>query len=271
MLDQTTRQTILTLRVAGLRSPTARPATARNPHPIAWANGAAAVDTVVTPVYGSAMKGVVLALALLCCCYATASTEQLVRRASFDLDCASKELGYERIDNSTLGVRGCGKQATYVESCDGPRAKPETTCTWVLNGSISIPATPTGAATHATAVTTSPRAPTAPSTAPSAFAGAPAGALGREGEWWCTDASEPPLGHCDRQRADCERMRAELSPGSNIRWTECYARSVVYCYQTELSGRMLLRMCSATEEMCRYGHDHSDNGPSPVSGCERTP
>ena len=66
-------------------------------------------------------------------------------------------------------------------------------------------------------------------------------------------------------------MRAELSAGSNVKLSECYARSVVYCYQTELSGRMLLRMCSATEDMCRYGHDHSDHGPPPVSGCERTP
>ena len=216
------------------------------------------------------VPGVVLALALLCGCYATASTEQLVRRASFDLDCEPNELGYQRIDDSTLGVRGCGKHATYVESCDGPREKPATTCTWVLNGSISTPATPTEAATHATAVTTSPRVPTAPSTAPSVFASTPAGALGHEGAWWCTDASGAPVGHCDRQRANCERMRAELSAGSDVRLSECYARSVVYCYQTELSGRVLLKMCSATEEMCRYGHDHSDNGPSPVSGCERT-
>ncbi len=78
------------------------------------------------------------------------------------------------------------------------------------------------------------------------------------------------MGHCDRQRANCERMRAELSAGSSVRLSECYARNVVYCYQTELPDRVLLKMCSATEEMCRYGHDHSDNGPPPASGCEQT-
>lgn len=86
------------------------------------------------------MRGVLTILAmsgLISGCAAT--QDQLVRRASFDLDCQPAMLRYQEIDRRTRGVIGCGKHATYVESCDGPRDNAMTSCTWVLNGQIEKP------------------------------------------------------------------------------------------------------------------------------------
>jgi hypothetical protein len=69
-------------------------------------------------------------------CLASASGDQLTRRASFDLGCSANNLRYHRIDEQTQGVSGCGKRATYVVSCDGPRTNVATTCTWLINGAI---------------------------------------------------------------------------------------------------------------------------------------
>jgi len=66
-------------------------------------------------------------------CFATAGQDQLVNRASFDLRCPGPEIEIVELDQRTRGVRGCGQQATYVESCDGPRTQLNTKCTWVLN------------------------------------------------------------------------------------------------------------------------------------------
>ena len=38
-----------------------------------------------------------------------------------------------QIDDRTMGVRGCGQRAVYVESCNGPKGGMATECTWVLN------------------------------------------------------------------------------------------------------------------------------------------
>jgi hypothetical protein len=59
----------------------------------------------------------------------SATKDQLLKRAAFDLGCTKDEMRVTRIDQRTRGVRGCGKQATYIESCDSARAS----CTWVLN------------------------------------------------------------------------------------------------------------------------------------------
>jgi len=71
-----------------------------------------------------------------------ATGEQLTRRASFDLDCASSNLRYNRIDAQTQGVVGCGKHATYLESCTKTAASVDPECTWVLNGVIETSAAP---------------------------------------------------------------------------------------------------------------------------------
>jgi hypothetical protein len=61
-------------------------------------------------------------------CWAT--QEQLLNRASFDLECPISKLRVTEIDSRTRGVKGCGDQAVYIESCDGQN---RTNCTWVMN------------------------------------------------------------------------------------------------------------------------------------------
>ena len=58
---------------------------------------------------------------------------QLVKRAAFDLDCPTEPVSITRIDEKTRGVRGCGRQATYVELCDGPADNVTRSCVWVMN------------------------------------------------------------------------------------------------------------------------------------------
>jgi hypothetical protein len=69
-------------------------------------------------------------------CLATASVEQLTKRAAFDFNCPGSNLRYNVIDDKTRGVVGCSKRGTYVETCDGPKGRTDTRCTWVLNGAI---------------------------------------------------------------------------------------------------------------------------------------
>jgi hypothetical protein len=87
------------------------------------------------------MRGVLRAVFVLAAgssCYASATANQLTARASFDLSCPSGTLHYKRIDDRTQGVLGCGKRAIYIESCDGPRDRVATGCTWVINGTIEV-------------------------------------------------------------------------------------------------------------------------------------
>jgi hypothetical protein len=71
----------------------------------------------------------------------------LVQRASFDLDCPRSSLRYQKFNEQTIGVIGCQKRATYVESCRGGSLGGE--CTWILNGTIepkgTVPAAPPAA------------------------------------------------------------------------------------------------------------------------------
>jgi hypothetical protein len=62
-----------------------------------------------------------------------ATHTQLVDRASFDLDCPRSEIKTVTLDDRTRGVSGCGKQMTYVESCDRDNFGNKENCTWVLN------------------------------------------------------------------------------------------------------------------------------------------
>jgi hypothetical protein len=61
----------------------------------------------------------------------TATQGQLLKRASFDLNCSESQINVIEIDSRTSGVRGCGSQATYVENCQPAFMREE--CTWVLN------------------------------------------------------------------------------------------------------------------------------------------
>jgi len=62
-----------------------------------------------------------------------ATTGQLQNRAAYDFNCPRSQLQITRIDSRTMGVNGCGQQATYVESCDNPQGAFSTGCTWVRN------------------------------------------------------------------------------------------------------------------------------------------
>lgn len=68
--------------------------------------------------------------ALLLAGCGAATTEQLARRAAFDLKCERSKLEYVVLDDQTVGVVGCGKRATYVEAC---RTKAIRQCTWIMN------------------------------------------------------------------------------------------------------------------------------------------
>lgn len=74
----------------------------------------------------------VLANLLLASCASSATTSQLLRRASFDLDCAEASLRVVELDNRTRGVDGCGRRASYVETCRS-NEHGNYDCTWALN------------------------------------------------------------------------------------------------------------------------------------------
>jgi hypothetical protein len=115
----------------------------------------------------STLRAIVVAIGMAGCAPA-ASAKQLTSRASFDLACPSASLRYKKIDDRTQGVLGCGKQATYVESCDRrSRGDGERGCTWVLNGRIEAGSAAPPAAPPPSATTPAPVAvPTAPIDAP---------------------------------------------------------------------------------------------------------
>jgi hypothetical protein len=84
-----------------------------------------------------------LALAAAC---ATAPPKNepgpLTKRASFDLNCPARELMATKLDDKTIGVRGCGKRTVYIEVCGVDPKKQrlldyEETCRWLRQGEIS--------------------------------------------------------------------------------------------------------------------------------------
>lgn len=64
-----------------------------------------------------------------------ASLDKLVKRAEFDLDCPQNALEVIDLGELTKGVKGCGKRATYVESCNHP-SRASQSCKWILNTSL---------------------------------------------------------------------------------------------------------------------------------------
>lgn len=84
------------------------------------------------------MPNVIVRAALVCfgvlClpgCFAT--DNQLLRRASFDMNCPEEQLRLVGIDRETTGVTGCGKRAAYIEVCKAPSDPLNKQCTWVKN------------------------------------------------------------------------------------------------------------------------------------------
>lgn len=81
-----------------------------------------------------------MAVLFLALCSCGARIGQLAPRASFDLKCPREDLTYTEIDDETQGVSGCGKQATYMWTCNtngfvrsGSGVFPVRKCQWVRN------------------------------------------------------------------------------------------------------------------------------------------
>ncbi|HEY7371041.1 MAG TPA: hypothetical protein VIF57_02610 [Polyangia bacterium] len=79
----------------------------------------------------------IAAVVVVGCATGPTSRDKLLKRAAFDLHCTKDELSVSKIDDRTRGVRGCGRQATYVQSCDGHYGAASFNCTWVMNGNGS--------------------------------------------------------------------------------------------------------------------------------------
>jgi hypothetical protein len=60
-----------------------------------------------------------------------AVVSQVAKRASFDMSCPAEQIELVQLSGSAFGARGCGKQATYVSSCDS------SSCTWVVNSDVT--------------------------------------------------------------------------------------------------------------------------------------
>ncbi len=64
------------------------------------------------------ISGILLVAMCVACGGSTQGAKHPVKkRAPFDLHCSASELEFERLDDKTIGVSGCGKRATYVEVC----------------------------------------------------------------------------------------------------------------------------------------------------------
>jgi hypothetical protein len=72
-----------------------------------------------------------LPLALAPGCATSQEASPLIKRAVFELECPREKLKWQKFDEETYGVRGCGKQATYVYVCQGTGISES--CTWLRN------------------------------------------------------------------------------------------------------------------------------------------
>jgi hypothetical protein len=59
-----------------------------------------------------------IAVALIAC---VPPTEAVAPVAEFDLQCPRANLSYTQLNEKTIGVKGCGKQAKYVEICQSKK------------------------------------------------------------------------------------------------------------------------------------------------------
>ena len=68
--------------------------------------------------------------------------DQLLTRAGFDLRCPKAQLQLTQLEAATLGVNGCGQQATYVWSCPHSQEFFSGACNWVQNSDARTAAPP---------------------------------------------------------------------------------------------------------------------------------
>lgn len=75
-----------------------------------------------------------MVMAFAGCSTTGATQEQLLKRAAFDFDCSESELELHELDERTVGIRGCGHRATYVEMCNTcANGYQGCDCSWMLN------------------------------------------------------------------------------------------------------------------------------------------
>jgi hypothetical protein len=107
------------------------------------------------------------------------STKDTLRpRAAFDMNCPQPQLAVTPLNETTYGVRGCNRQATYVWSCHTV-SQSQTECDWMLNGGpyalapAQAAAAPAPAPASALAPLAAPPAPPAPAPTANEPPGAP--------------------------------------------------------------------------------------------------
>ena len=89
-------------------------------------------------------------------------------RAAFDLGCTQQQLNVTQLNDTTYGVRGCGRQATYVWSCHNV-AGSNSQCDWSLNAgpyTLAPPPAPPEAPVAPAAPAAPPPAANEPPSAP---------------------------------------------------------------------------------------------------------
>jgi hypothetical protein len=78
-------------------------------------------------------------LLLACSAGMGRTVTELRTRAAFDLQCAGSELAVTPLTETTYGVRGCGRQATYVHRCLRNTAG-LVNCEWMQDAAV-VPST----------------------------------------------------------------------------------------------------------------------------------
>ena len=72
----------------------------------------------------------------LASCATIPKTEQVKIRAAHDLQCDQSQVQTTALDDRTMRVDACGKQATYHEECPTGAGTASTRCTWVTRDAV---------------------------------------------------------------------------------------------------------------------------------------
>jgi len=95
----------------------------------------------VSPKPKSPLRAFLIFLALSSACATAPPAKRepgpLTKRAVFYLDCSAGELRFTKIDDKTVGIRGCGKRTVYVKICQPSREPFEyEECRWLRQGEV---------------------------------------------------------------------------------------------------------------------------------------
>ena len=75
------------------------------------------------------MRGLLVSCALLSAC--AESLESVKKRAAYDFKCPVEQITLDDLGGDTIGARGCGQQASYVEVCSADNNLVMYSCRWV--------------------------------------------------------------------------------------------------------------------------------------------